>query len=241
MHQPYQILLHFTGEKVLIRQNKQDLPRKRGEIRLGHRLLVHKVGKKPRDMYIFFLLVVLKNRLEHILRTGNFLRAFIADMAHARLYQLRLQLFIVAVIHVPQHQRRKEVSLFQAFQRIGVHTAGGNQDQSARFSRILLNIDLRDHAAVTGADENRILNAELLEKSVHSRHKLLIGAQLLRIIEQEHAAAAGKTVHIVHPHFQRIHAAIQEHQRSAVHFSAQNIAEPRTVDGDILTGVRRCK
>ena len=93
VHQFDQILLHFPGEEILIGQNQKDLPLKRRKIRFGHGLLMHQVGKQAGNMHILFLLVIFEDRLKHILRAGDLLCAFIADMAHARLYELRLQLF----------------------------------------------------------------------------------------------------------------------------------------------------
>ena len=103
--------------------------------------------------------------------------------AHACLYELRLQLFIITVLHVPKQQRRNAVFLFQVFQRVCIHAAGGNENQSTGFSRILLHIDLRHHAAIAGTDKNRSFNAEFLKEPMHSSHKRLICAQLLGIIE----------------------------------------------------------
>ena len=162
-------------------------------------------------------------------------------MAHTSLYELRFQLFIIAVLHIPQHQRRKEVFPFQAFQRIFVHAAGRDQDQSAGFSRIFLHIDLRDHTAVTRTHKNGIFNAELLKKGVHSGNKLLICTQLLRIVEQEHPAVTGQSLYIVHPHFKRIHTAIQEHERSADILSVQDITALCTADGDRFAWMRCLK
>ena len=139
-------------------------------------------------MHILFLLVVLEYRLEHILRVGDLFAALVADMAHAGLYERRLQLFIVAVLHVPQHERRKAVFLFQAFQRIFVHAAGGDQHKPAGLAGIFLDIDLRDHAAVAGPYEHGAFDAELPEKGVHARHELLICAQLLRIVKKQDPA-----------------------------------------------------
>ena len=134
-------------------------------------------------------------------------------MAHARLDKRRLELFVIAVLHVPQHERHKEVFSFQAFQRVCVHAAGGDQNQTAGFSRILLHIDLRNHPAVACADKDGVFDAERLKEGVHPRHERPVGAQLLRIAEKENAAVAGETVCIIHPHFQRVHAAVQEYKR----------------------------
>lgn len=105
-------------------------------------------------------------------------------MAHAGPNELRLQLLVVAVLHVPQHERRKTVLFLQALQRGLVHAAGGDQHQSSDLSGIALHIDLRHHAAVAGADENRVLDAERAEEGVHPGNQRLIGAQLLRIVKQ---------------------------------------------------------
>lgn len=50
---------------------------------------------------VLLLPVVPEDRLEHILRIGGLLGTFAAKMAHAEPDELRLQLFIVAVLQVP--------------------------------------------------------------------------------------------------------------------------------------------
>ena len=142
VHQPDKILLHFPREEVLIRQNQQDFPLQRRKIRRRHRLLVHQVRQKAGNAHVLLLLVVLENRLEHIPDVGNLLRTFVPDMLHSGLDQRGLQLFIVAVLHVPQHQRRQTVLFLQAFQRPRVHASGGNEHQPADFAGILLYIPL---------------------------------------------------------------------------------------------------
>ena len=79
---------------------------------------------------------------------------FVLQLKHARLDQARLQPFVVAVGHVPQREGGKETLLLQRFQRSCVHAAGGDQYQPADLVRVLLGVDLRHHAAVTGTNEN---------------------------------------------------------------------------------------
>lgn len=79
------------------------------------------------------------------------------------------------------------------------------------------------------------------EEGVHPGNQRLIGAQLLRIVKQQHPVVLGKAVHIVHPHLQRVHAAIQEHNRSPVFPAAEHIAELRATDLQIRAGVCRRK
>lgn len=64
VHQFDQILLHFSGEEILIGQNQKDLPRKRRKIRFAHGLLMHQVGKQAGNMHILFLLVIFEDRLK---------------------------------------------------------------------------------------------------------------------------------------------------------------------------------
>ena len=159
-------------------------------------------------MHVLLLLKVLEYRLEHVLRVGYLLGALVADMAHAGLDERRLELFIVAVLHVPQHDRRKAVFLFEALQRRLIHAAGRDKDHSARFAGILLHIYLRHHTAVARADEDGSLYPKRLEESMHSGDERLICRQLLRIVKEQHAVIPGKGVHIVHPHFKRVHPAV---------------------------------
>ncbi len=97
----------FWGKGLnLSLQKLLDLPHlvpcfQRPKIRLGHGGLVHQVCQQAGDVYVLCLLEVLEDRLKHIPRVGGFLGAFIAEMAHARLNQARLQLFVIAVGHVP--------------------------------------------------------------------------------------------------------------------------------------------
>ena len=71
VHQSDEILLHFRREEILIGQDEKNFSRKRCKIRRCYGFLVHKIGKKPGDMYVLFLRVILENRLKHILRAGN--------------------------------------------------------------------------------------------------------------------------------------------------------------------------
>ena len=64
------------------------------------------------------------------------------------------------------------------------------------------------YTAVARADEDGSLYPKLLEERVHPGDERLICRQLLRIIEEQHAAVPGKGVHIVHPHFKRVHPAV---------------------------------
>ena len=50
--------------------------------------------------------------------------------------------------------------------------------------------------AAAGADEHGLFNAQLFEERMHAGDQRLIGAQLLRIIKEQHAEIAGKVVHI---------------------------------------------
>ena len=87
-------------------------------------------------MHILLLLVILEDGFKHILRSGDFLCTFITDMAHSCLDERRFEFFIVAVLHIPQHERREDVFLFQTFQSIRIHAASGDQNQSACFSNV---------------------------------------------------------------------------------------------------------
>ncbi|MFR6027544.1 MAG: hypothetical protein ACLUMK_13745, partial [Christensenellales bacterium] len=100
VHQSDEILLHFRREEILIGQDEKNFSRKRCKTRRCHGLLVHKIGKKPGDMHVLFLWVILENRLKHILRAGNLRCAFAADVTHAGMNQLRLELFIVAALPI---------------------------------------------------------------------------------------------------------------------------------------------
>lgn len=70
VHQPDKILLHFPGEEILIGQDQEDLACQHRKICCRDRLLVHQVGKQAGNMYVLFLLVVLEDRLKHVLRVG---------------------------------------------------------------------------------------------------------------------------------------------------------------------------
>lgn len=98
----------FFGKVVLIRQDEQDAAPQVAEVGLRHRRLAHNVSQQARDVHVLLLPVVPEDRLEHILRIGGLLGTFAAKMAHAEPDELRLQLFIAAVLQVPQCQRRKE-------------------------------------------------------------------------------------------------------------------------------------
>lgn len=158
-------------------------------------------------------------------------------MPHPGFDEGGLELFVIAVLHVPQHERREAVLLLQALDGVCVHAAGGNQDQPAGLSRVLLHIDLRDHTAAACAHKNGLFHAQLFEKGVHSHHKRLIGGQLLGIVKQKHLIVLGQVVHIVHPHFQRVHAAVQEHERPSPVIAAQDVAEYRAVHRHGLAGI----
>lgn len=93
-------------------------------------------------MYVLFLLVVLEDRLKHVLRVGDLIGAFVADVAHTGFDERRLELFIIAVLHIPEHERREAVFPFQAFQRVFVHAAGRDQHKSAGLARIPLHIEV---------------------------------------------------------------------------------------------------
>ena len=132
--------------------------------------------RRMRSRCIFFgkvvvllLPVVPEDRLEHILRIGGLLGTFAAKMAHTEPDELRLQLFIVAVLQVPQCQRRKEVLPFQALDGIRVQPAGGDQHESPGLTGIFLHIDLRHHAAVARAGVGR-------EHPQNSRQRFLLRA-----------------------------------------------------------------
>lgn len=101
---------------------------------IGDARLVHQADEGPLHFFgkvvVLLLPVVPEDRLEHILRIGGLLGTFAAKMAHAEPDELRLQLFIVAVLQVPQCQRRKEGLPFQALDGIRVQPAGGDQHES---------------------------------------------------------------------------------------------------------------
>ena len=137
-------------------------------------------------MYVLFARVVLKDRLEHIPRAGDFLRAFIADVAQARADEPRLEPFVVAALHIPQHERREEILPPEREERGRVHAAGGDQDQAARRAGVFLRVDLRVHAAVARADKDWLFDAQPVKKRAQTGRKRLIGAQRLRIVEQQH-------------------------------------------------------
>lgn len=72
MHQLDEILLHFSREEVLIRQDKKNFARKCRKVSFGHGLLVHEVSEQSGDMHILLPLVVLEDGLKHIPCAGNF-------------------------------------------------------------------------------------------------------------------------------------------------------------------------
>lgn len=92
--------------------------------------------------------------------------------------------------------------------------------------------------AVAGDDEHGLFNAQLFEERMHAGDQRLIGAQLLRIIKKQHAEIAGKVVHIVRPHCQRVHAAVEQHKRLRAFVSGKHIAILRAAHGDALARVR---
>ena len=51
---------------------------------------------------------------------------------------------------------------------------------------------------------------------MHARYQFLVGPKLLWVIEKQYLVIFRKSIHIVHPHFQRIHAAVQHDERLAV-------------------------
>ena len=51
---------------------------------------------------------------------------------------------------------------------------------------------------------------------MHARYQFLVGPKLLWVIEKQYLVIFRKGIHIVHPHFQRIHAAVQHDERLAV-------------------------
>ena len=145
------------------------------------------------------------------------------------------------MLHVPQHDRSQAIFPPEGFQGGFVHAAGGNQNEAAGFAGIFLHVDLGHHAAVAGAHENRPLDALLLKKGVHTADQGLIGGQLPGIIEQQHLIVLGQIVHIIHPHFQGVHAAVEQHQRPGVSLSAENIAEIRALHRHEGAGMGRFK
>lgn len=82
-------------------------------------------------MHVLFLREVSESRLEYILCIGDLLRRFVPDVPEAGRNQLRLELFVVAVLHVPEHQRRKAVFLFERPERRLVHAARGDENEPA--------------------------------------------------------------------------------------------------------------
>ena len=105
VHQPDKILLHFSGEEILIGQDQENLACQHRKICCRDRLLMHQVGKQAGNMYVLFLLVVLEDRLKHILRVGDLLGAFVADVAHTGLDERRLELFICGQVHHQSSRR----------------------------------------------------------------------------------------------------------------------------------------
>ena len=152
--------------------------RERLEIRRRDRPLVHQIGRQPRYVYVLFARVVLKDRLEHIPRAGDFLRAFIADVAQARADEPGLEPFIVAALHIPQHERREEILSPERAERGRVHAAGGDQDQAACRAGVFLRVDLRDHAAVARADKDRLFDAQPVKKRAQTGRECLIVARV---------------------------------------------------------------
>ena len=75
--------------------------------------MVHKVGEKSGNMHVLLLFIVLEYRFKHIPRIGDFLGAFVANVTHAELNEPRFQLFIVAMFHIPKHDRGKTVFSFE--------------------------------------------------------------------------------------------------------------------------------
>ena len=71
-----------------------------------------------------------------------------------------------------------------------------------------MRVDLCDHAAVACTNKDGIFDAELLKECVHSNNQFLIGAQFLGIVKQKNTADVRQSVHVIHPHSQRIHSAV---------------------------------
>ncbi|MDD6872044.1 MAG: hypothetical protein PUD68_04285, partial [Clostridiales bacterium] len=57
---------------------------------------------------------------------------------------------------------------------------------AARRAGVFLRVDLRDHAAVARADKDWLFDAQPVKKRAQTGRKRLIGAQRLRIVEQQH-------------------------------------------------------
>ena len=141
-------------------------------------------------------------------RAGDLFFALVSDVGKAHFDQSRLEFFIIAMLHIPQHDGREAVFFLQAFERVFVHAARGDQNKAADFVGILLRTDLRDHAAGAAADENRPFDADLWEKRVHPRDELPIRAKLPRIIKQQRSIIARQIRRIIDPHFRRVHPAV---------------------------------
>ena len=115
-------------------------------------------------MHVLFLREVSEDRLEHVLCIGDLLRRFVPDVPEAGRNQLRLELFVVAALHVPEHQRRKAIFPPERFERRLVHAARGDENEPARLAGVFLHIDLRDHATVQKHKRPRAVHSYLLAR-----------------------------------------------------------------------------
>ena len=51
MHQSYEILLHFSGEEVLVGKDEKDAAFEIGKVRCRYRFLVHKISEQAGDIH----------------------------------------------------------------------------------------------------------------------------------------------------------------------------------------------